>query len=79
MRYISLLPVLQQFYIRALHSEVRHERKLHETNILGYELGRFTAGVTATLRQVVSKAAESECGRLVASGDVESVFDCIRR
>ena len=58
MRYISLLPVTQKFYIRALQSAVRRERKPHETNILGYEPGRSTAGVTATLRQVLSKAAE---------------------
>ena len=59
MRYISLLPVIQKFYIRALQSAVRRERKPHETNILGYEpAGRPTAGVTATLRQVLSKAAE---------------------
>ena len=58
MRYISLLPVIQKFYIRALQSAVRRERKPHETNILGYEPGRSTAGVTATLRQVLSKAAE---------------------
>ena len=58
MRYISLLSVIQKFYIRALQSAVRRERKPHETNILGYEPGRSTAGVTATLRQVLSKAAE---------------------
>ena len=37
MRYISLLPVLQKFYIRALQTTVRRERKLHESNILGCE------------------------------------------
>ena len=36
MRYISLLPVLQKFYIRALQAAVRRERKPHETNILGF-------------------------------------------
>ena len=35
MRYICLLPVIQKFYIRALQSAVRRERKPHETNILG--------------------------------------------
>ena len=35
MRYISLLPVLQKFYIRALQTAVRRERKPHETNIIG--------------------------------------------
>ena len=64
MRYISLLPVIQKFYIRALQSAVRRERKPHETNILGYEPGRSTAGVTATLRQVLSKAAECGVGLL---------------
>ena len=59
MRYICLLPVIQKFYIRALQSAVRRERKPHETNILGDEPGRSTAGVTATLRQVLSKAAVS--------------------
>ena len=58
MRYISLLPVIQKFHIPALLMAVRRERKLHETNILGYEPGRSTAGVTATLRQVLSKTAE---------------------
>ena len=48
MRYISLLPVLQKFYIRALQTAVRRERKPHETNILRYEPGRSTAGITAT-------------------------------
>ena len=55
MRYISLLPVVQKFYIRALQSAVRRERKPHETNILGYEPGRSTAGVAATLRQVLTR------------------------
>ena len=58
MRYISLLLVLQKFYIRALQTAVKREREPHETNILGFELGRSTAGITATLRQVLSKAAE---------------------
>ena len=44
LRYISLLPEIQKFHIRALQSAVRRERKLHETNILGYEPGRSTAG-----------------------------------
>ena len=45
---------------------------------MGYELGRSTAGVTATLRQVLSKAAEWGVGALVASADVEGAFDCIK-
>ena len=53
LRHISLLPVLQKFYIRALQTAARRERKTHETNILGYEPGRPTGGVTATLRQVL--------------------------
>ena len=55
MRYISLLPVLQKFCIRSLQTAVRRERKPHETNTLGYEPGRSTAGVTATLGHVLSK------------------------
>ena len=78
MRYISLLPVLQTFHIRALQTAVIRERKPHETNILGYESGRATAGVTATLRQVLSKAAEWGVGAFVASADVEGAFDCIK-
>ena len=78
MRYISLLPVIQKFYIRALQSAVRRERKPHETNILGYEPGRSNAGVTATLRQVLSKAAEWCVGAYVASADVEGAFDGIK-
>ena len=74
MRYISLLPVIQKFYIRALQSAVRRERKPHETNILGYEPGRSTAGATATLRQVLSKAAEWSVGAFVASADVEGAL-----
>ena len=58
MRYISLLQVLQKLYIRALQTAVRRERKPHELNILGHEPGRSTAGVTSTLRQFLSKAAE---------------------
>ena len=75
MRYICLLLVIQKFYIRALQTAVRRERKPHETNILGYEPGRSIAGVTATLRQVLSKAAERGVGAFVASADVEGAFD----
>ena len=78
MRYISLLPVLQKFYTRALQSAVWRERKPHETNILGVEPGRSTAGITATLRQILGKAAEWGIGAFVASADVESAFDCIK-
>ena len=70
-----MLFVLQKFYIRALQTAVRRERKLHETNILGYEP---TAGITATLRQILGKAAEWGIGAFVASADVESAFDCIK-
>ena len=78
MRYISLLLGLQKFYIRALQTVVRRERKPHETIILGCEPGRSIAGVTATLRQVLSKAAEWSVGAFVASADVEGAFDCIK-
>ena len=78
MRHISLLPVKQKFYIRALQSAVRRERKPHETNILGYEPGRSTAGVTATLRQVLNKATEWCVGAFLASADVEGAFDGIK-
>ena len=79
MRYISLLPVMRKFYIRALQSAVRRERTPHETNIiLGYEPGRSTAGVTATLRQVLNKAAEWGVGVFVAWADVEGAFDGIK-
>ena len=78
MRYISLLPVLQKFYIRALQTAVKRERRPNETNILGYEPGRSTAGITATLRQILGKAAEWGIGAFVASADVEGAFDCIR-
>ena len=57
---------------------VRRERKPHETNILGYEPGRSTAGVTATLRHVLSKASEWCVGAFVASADVEGAFDGIK-
>ena len=70
--------MIQKFYIRALQSAVRHERKPHETNILGDEPGRSTAGVTATLRQVLSKAAEWCVGAFVASADVEGASDGIK-
>ena len=43
MRYTSLLPVLQKFYVRALQAVVRRERRPHESNILGVEPGRRTA------------------------------------
>ena len=75
MRYISLLLGIQKFYIRASQSAVRRERKPHETNIFGYEPGRSTAGVTATLRQVLRKAAKWGVGAFVASADVEGAFD----
>ena len=78
MRYISLLPVLQKLYIRAIQTAARRERKPHQTNILGFEPRRSTAGVTGTLRQVLSKAAEWGVGALVASADVEGAFDGIR-
>ena len=35
----SLLLVIQMFYIRALQSAFRRERKPHETNILGHDQG----------------------------------------
>ena len=78
MRYISLLLVVQKFYIRALQTAVRRERKPHETNILGYDLGRSTSGIIATLRQILGKASEWGIGAFVARADVESVFGCIR-
>ena len=78
MRYITLLPVLQKFCIPALQTAMRRESKPHETNILGYEPGRSTAGVTGTLRQAFSKAAERGVDAFVASADVEGAFDCIR-
>ena len=74
MRYISLLLVIQKFHIRALQSAVGRERKPHETNILDYEPRRSTAGVTATLRQVLSKAAAWGLDSSVASACVEGVF-----
>ena len=77
MRYISLLPVLQKLYVRALQAAVRRERRPHESNILGFEPGRSTAGVTGTLRQVLSKGAEWRVGAYVASADVEGAFDGI--
>ena len=40
--------------------------------------GRSTAGVTATLRQMLSKAAEWGVGAFVASADVEGAFDGIK-
>ena len=43
-----------------------------------YEPGRSTAGVTATLRQVLSKAAEWGVGVFVASADVEGASDGIK-
>ena len=78
MRYISLLLVIQKFCIRALQTAVRRERKPHETNILGYEPGRSTAGVTATLRQVLSKAAEWVWGPLWPQLMWRVLFDCIK-
>ena len=78
MRFISLLLVIQKFNTCALQSAVRRERKPHEKNILGYEPVRSTAGVTATLRQVLSKAAEWSVGAFVASADVEGAFDGIK-
>ena len=58
--------------------EVHQSVACDETNILGYEPGRSTAGVTATLRQVLSKAAEWGVGDFVASADVEGAFDGIK-
>ena len=58
LRYVGLLLVVQKFYTRALQSAVRRESKPHETNIFGFEPGRSTAGVTATMRHVLIKAAE---------------------
>ena len=78
MRYISLLPVLQNCYVRALQVAVRRERgdPMRQASC-GFELERFTAGVTGTLRQVLSKAAEWGVGANVASADVEGAFDDI--
>ena len=79
MRYISLLPVLQNCYVRALQVAVRRERgdSMRQTSCV-FELQRFTANVTGTLRQVLSKAAEWGVGANVASADVEGAFDGIR-
>ena len=74
MQYKSLLQVLQKLYVRALQTAVRRERRPHETNIRGFELGRSTAGVTATLRQAVEWGVRA----FVASADVEGAFDGIR-
>ena len=43
-----------------------------------YEPGRSTTGVTATLRQVPSKAAEWGVGAFVASADVDGALDGIK-
>ena len=61
-----------------LHKPLSDEKKPHETNILGYEPGRSTAGVTVTLRQVLSKAAELGVGAFVAPANVEGAYDCIK-
>ena len=45
---------------------------------LGCEPGRSTAGITATLRQILGKAAELCVEAFVASADVEGAFDCIK-
>ena len=45
---------------------------------MGYEPGRSTAGITATLRKILGKAAEWGIGAFVASADVEGAFDSIR-
>ena len=51
-----------------MQSVVRRERKPHETNILGFEPGRSTAG----------EAAEWGVGAFVASADEERAFDGIK-
>ena len=73
-----MLLVLQKIYIRALQTAVKRERRPNETNILGYEPGRSTAGITATLREIFGRAAEWVFGAFVASADVEGAFGCIR-
>ena len=75
MRYISLLPAV---YVRALQAAVRREMRPDETTILRFERERCTAGVTGTLRQGLSKAAECGVGAFVASADVEGAFDGLR-
>ena len=70
--------MIQKFCIRALQTAVKRERKPHEPNILGYELGRSTAGITLNLRQILGKAAEWGVEAFVASADVEGAFDCIK-
>ena len=45
---------------------------------MGYEPGRSTAGVTATVRQVLSKAAEWGVGAFLVSADVEGALDGIK-
>ena len=45
---------------------------------MGNKPERSTAGVTATLRKVLSKAAEWGVGAFVASADVEGAFDGIK-
>ena len=43
-RYISLRPVLQKLYVRAMLAAIRRERQLHETNILVFEPGGCLRG-----------------------------------
>ena len=65
MRYISLLLVIQKFYIRALQTAVRRERKPHETNILGYEPREIHCWCHCnTETSACSKAAEWGVGPL---------------
>ena len=59
-----------------LQSDVR-ENVMIQTSWAN-EPGRSTAGVTGSLRQVLSEAAEWGVGAFVASADVEGAFDCIR-
>ena len=55
LKHISLLSVTQKFLHPCFAVRCQSE-KIHEINILGYELGKLIADVTATLRQVLRKA-----------------------
>ena len=77
-RYISLFPVIQKFYTRAVQVAVRRERKPTRNKHLGQRVREIHCWCHCNTETVSSMAAVWCVGAFVASADVEGVFDCVK-
>ena len=77
MRYISLLLVVQTFYIRALQTAVRRER-ITRNKHLGLRARKIHYWCDCNTETSAQQSGCMVCGAFVASADVEGAFDCIK-